>query len=207
MCPDQPLREQRPADSANDATRKAEARIARRETDPIARNAVAAAEFSLQAKIGNVSIAQMTSALTQLVQFGRTSTEYSECMLLAQANTLDVTFTYLLSRAATDIGHNPHAVEMMRLALKAQSQCRTTLEALAAIKNPSPTLFARQANFAQGHQQINNGTAPETENPPTELLERDHGKRLDTGAKSLAGTDDPVVATVGTVHRAKVAIR
>jgi hypothetical protein len=36
----------------------------------------------------------------------------------------------------------------MRLALKAQGQCRATLETLAAIKNP-PTLFARQANIAQ----------------------------------------------------------
>jgi len=40
--------------------------------------------------------------------------------------------------------------------LKAQSQCRATLEALAAIKNP-PIVYARQANIAAGPQQVNNG--------------------------------------------------
>ena len=37
----------------------------------------------------------------------------------------------------------------MKLALKAQNQCRMTLETLAAIKNP-PVIYARQANFANG---------------------------------------------------------
>jgi len=37
----------------------------------------------------------------------------------------------------------------MRLALRAQSQCRATLETLAAIKNP-PVVFANQANIAHG---------------------------------------------------------
>ena len=39
----------------------------------------------------------------------------------------------------------------MRIALKAQSQCRATLETLAAVKN-LPVVFARQANIAQGPQ-------------------------------------------------------
>ena len=47
----------------------------------------------------------------------------------------------------------------MRMALKAQSQCRATLETLATIKNP-PAVFARQANIAQGPQQVNNGMMP-----------------------------------------------
>jgi hypothetical protein len=44
----------------------------------------------------------------------------------------------------------------MRLALKAQSQCRTTLETLAGIKNPASVTFVRQANVAHGPQQVNN---------------------------------------------------
>jgi len=43
------------------------------------------------------------------------------------------------------------------MALKAQGQCRTTLETLAAIKNP-PVLFAKRANIAHGPQHVNNGT-------------------------------------------------
>ena len=55
----------------------------------------------------------------------------------------------------------------MRLALKAQGQCRATLETLAAIKNP-PVVFARQANFANGPQQVNNNPtrAEIPESPP-----------------------------------------
>ncbi len=39
----------------------------------------------------------------------------------------------------------PNIEGFMRMALRAQSQCRTTLETLAAIKNP-PSVYARQAN-------------------------------------------------------------
>ena len=80
-----------------------------------------------------------------------------EAMLLMQAHTLDEIFNALAREAASNIGTNRPAVETcLKLALKSQSQCRTTLEALAAIKNP-PVIFAKQANFASGHQQINNG--------------------------------------------------
>ena len=48
----------------------------------------------------------------------------------------------------------------MRLALKAQGQCRATLETLATIKNPL-VVFARQANIAQGPQQVNNTVSVE----------------------------------------------
>jgi hypothetical protein len=37
----------------------------------------------------------------------------------------------------------------MHLALKAQGQCRATLETLATIKSP-PMVIARQANIAHG---------------------------------------------------------
>ena len=44
------------------------------------------------------------------------------------------------------------------MALRAQNQCRMTLETIATIKNPS-VVFAKQANIAAGHQQVNNGPA------------------------------------------------
>jgi len=97
----------------------------------------------------------------------------------------------------------------MRLALKAQSQCRATLETLAAIKNPTPVTFVKQANVAHGPQQVNNGPpseppsrARESENPPNELLEHTHGERLDFGTPKAAVGADSALATVGEVHRA-----
>ena len=94
----------------------------------------------------------------------------------------------------------------MRLALKAQGQCRTTLETLATIKNP-PVVYARQANFATGPQQVNNGAIPhatKNENAPNELLEDRHekGERLDGGTASEAIGSNSALAAVGTINRA-----
>jgi len=111
-----------------------------------------------------------------------------ESMLLAQAHTLDALFNSLAHKAHGQT-HMPHYDSFLRLAFKAQSQCRSTLETLAAIKNP-PAVYARQANINNGHQQINNGfSAPRTQenkNIPNELLEHTHGERLDGREKSEA---------------------
>lgn len=130
-----------------------------------------------------------------------------EAMLTAQAHTLDAIFNRLAMQAAGNVGHYPETVDIyLRLGLRAQAQCRATLEALAAIKNP-PVVFARQANIAHGPQQINNGVAAEsarteeTTNQPIELLENNRGEWMDAGATSAAGRGDPIVETVGEVDR------
>ncbi len=80
----------------------------------------------------------------------------AEGLLMVQAHTLDAIFNELARRAALNMEEYLDATDRyLRLGLKAQSQCRATLETLAAIKNP-PVVFARQANIAQGPQQVNN---------------------------------------------------
>jgi hypothetical protein len=95
------------------------------------------------------------------------------------------------------------------MALKAQNQCRMTLETLAAIKNP-PMVFAKQANINQGNgnQQVNNGMpapASRTEkiiNQQNELLEEQHGgETLDTRTTGATIHENPAMAAVETVHR------
>ena len=121
-----------------------------------------------------------------------------EAMLLAQAHTLDELFNNLARRA-----HLQEGIAMidpyLRLALKAQTQCRATLETLAAIKNP-PIIYAKQANFANGHQQVNNGVTPshtgETKNEQNELLELKNGERLDTRATGKAIEADKAMAAL-----------
>jgi hypothetical protein len=124
-------------------------------------------------------------------------------------------FMNLARRAAANMGEHMSATESyMRLALKAQSQCRATLETLAVIKNP-PTIFARQANINNGgQQQVVNGTqvtgggspapAPATETQPeqSKLLEASHGERLDFGAQGTAGGTHQELVPVGAVNRA-----
>ena len=97
----------------------------------------------------------------------------------------------------------------MRLALKAQTQCRATLETLAAIKNPQPVAFVRQANIAHGPQQVNNSSSVDTsraeksENQPNKLLEQQHGGRGDFGTAGAAGGLDSPLEAVGAVNRAE----
>ena len=81
-----------------------------------------------------------------------------EQMLAAQSVTLNAVFTQLARRASRNMDSSRHlgAAEIyLRLALKAQGQCRATLESLAAIKNP-PVVIAKQMNVANGPQQVNN---------------------------------------------------
>ena len=133
----------------------------------------------------------------------------TEAMLMTQAHTLNALFTALTRRAVAQEYLNQYET-YMRLGLKAQSQCRATLETLATIKNPPPVTFVRQANVAHGPQQVNNGTPPpavqrsragNSENRPNELLEQQHGERLDGGATEASVGTDSTMATMAAVHR------
>ncbi len=85
-----------------------------------------------------------------------------ESMLLSQAHTLDALFNSLVMKGLNQ-SHMPHYESFLRLAYKAQSQCRSTLQTLSDIKNPS-VVYAKQANITNGNQQINNGVpAPRTQ--------------------------------------------
>jgi hypothetical protein len=133
---------------------------------------------------------------------------HQESMLTTQAKTLDLIFHKLARRSFVNLAEYPQAADTyMRLALKAQSQCRTTIEALAEIKNPRPVAFVRQANIANGPQQVNNGQpeprARETESTPNKVLGDNRGEWLDTGTQGAAGGADTELATLGTIHRAE----
>jgi hypothetical protein len=136
----------------------------------------------------------------------------AEALLTAQAHTLDALFNNLARRAAFNMGQSLDVVEAyLRLALKAQGQCRATLETLAAIKNPQPVAFVRQANIAHGPQQVNNGPfqleepsrARETENPQNKLLETGDGEQLELKTAGAASEADSSLEALGAVHRPK----
>ncbi len=80
-----------------------------------------------------------------------------ERRLAVQAASLDLLFNQLASRSVLNMGQHLDAAEKyMKLALKAQAQCRATIEAIHLMHNP--TQIIRQTNIAQGHQQVVNGT-------------------------------------------------
>ena len=76
-----------------------------------------------------------------------------ERMLVNQAMTLDAIFNDMAQRSGKQDTFKGIEV-LMRLALKAQAQARSTAEALALLKNPMP--YIKQANMTTGPQQVNN---------------------------------------------------
>jgi len=188
--------------------------IANLAIDGMLSNALTLVKFS-PGTLGALSLHDCALSLLEsakLVQGGDLSA--AETMLLAQAVALNGIFGELARRAALNMGEHLTATETyLKLALKAQSQSRATLVALAEIKSP-PAVFARQLNVANGPQQVNNGMPPSTgtasrthahasENPSQqiELLEEQHGNVMDARAQGTAGGDDPHLEAVGEVHR------
>ncbi|MCA3147521.1 MAG: hypothetical protein ING18_00335 [Burkholderiales bacterium] len=131
---------------------------------------------------------------------------HAEAMLINQASSLQALFVRLTERAMEQT-QMPNLEGFMRLALRAQSQCRATMETLAAIKNP-PIVYARQANVTTGPQQINNGTAAPTrareiESEQTQLSGGTHELLSDTGTSGNASRVNPALETLGKIDRAE----
>lgn len=132
-----------------------------------------------------------------------------EAMLMSQAMALNGMFADLTNRSVMNRsgGYFDASQAYLKMAFKAQNQCRMTLETLSTIKNP-PVVYAKQANIAHGPQQVNNGGVPSTrtneiESSPSKLLESSNEQPLDTGAAGKAVRRDSALATVGGVDGTK----
>jgi hypothetical protein len=139
-----------------------------------------------------------------------------EAMLVAQAHTLDTIFNSLAQRAAQNMaaGYMQATETYLRLALKAQSQCRTTIEALGELKQPKSTNFIKQQNVAQ-QQQVNNGSEADSRSsthaparahekditPRNELLTENRSATLDAAGQGAAIGADQGLEAMGAVHR------
>ena len=143
---------------------------------------------------------------TQGAAVNRGDMSQAEAMLMNQATALQSLFTRLAERGMGGTGLAQFEADM-RLALRAQAQCRATLETLSTIKNP-PVIFAKQANVTTGPQQINNGVAAsrtqENEIEPSKLLEAQDGNYLDTGTTGATIGCNQEMETVGAIDRAEV---
>ena len=132
-----------------------------------------------------------------------------EAMLVGQAHALQTIFTSLARRAANQEYLKQYGM-YMSLALKAQSQSRSTIQALTELKYPKQVAFVKQANISHGHQQVNNGSntadahahAKENTNQPNELLEVNNGReKMDIGTTKTAIGTNKAMATVEAQHR------
>ncbi len=137
----------------------------------------------------------------------------SEAMLMSQATALQSLFVRLVER---ELAQNalPQYEAHMRLALKAQSQCRATLQALTELKH-GPAVFARQANVSSGGPiQVNNGIActRDTEIAPNQLSGAQHELPANRGATAGAIAGDSPMEALAAIdgadkHRRKAANR
>jgi hypothetical protein len=174
------------------------------------------ATLFIQGTAGQVGIGEAVAVMqAKVVKTGEGNLSELEATLTAQAVTLNAVFNEMARRAAFNMGQHIDATEKyMRLALKAQGQCRATVETLAEIKFPRSATFIKQANIAQ-QQQVNNGqtgiensthaSAPEkTINPTNELISEQANATLDTAGAGTASRLNSALEAVGAVNRPKV---
>ena len=135
-----------------------------------------------------------------------------EAMLIGQATALQTIFTSMAVKAQVQTSQR-NMEALLGLALKAQAQSRATITALVDLKHPKQAMFVKQANIANGPQQVNNGVpvdpersaqAREAERPNLNIkeLELNDGQWLDTGATGTTVRTDPHLEAVGTGHGA-----
>jgi hypothetical protein len=123
-----------------------------------------------------------------------------EEMYISQAMALEVMFASLARCAKAQdklLQYETH----MRLALKAQNQSRATLQALVQLKQPSQTTFVKQANIAQGHQQVNN--LPEKNITQQNELLKDSYAQLDNRTTPATKGIDTTLEALETINGRK----
>jgi hypothetical protein len=135
----------------------------------------------------------------------------SEELLMAQALVLDAMFHALARRARANLDHAPGVAETaLRLALRAQSQSRASLEALGELLHPPTAAFIRQGDHATAQVLIGRPpvTGARSESPPSEQSGcLRHELLPDARASTAPGRADPALAPVGALDRSAHASR
>lgn len=129
-----------------------------------------------------------------------------EAMLITQAKSLEYVFYDALTKLPNS--SMEHAEVFADIALKAQSNCRKTLMALAELKHPRRTTIIKQQNNAIT-QQVNNNVKSESceiENNKKIANELDakvsyETKNMDIGTTITTGTTNTPTETVGVLDR------
>ena len=192
---------------------RVESRIAEIEMQGLAANARVAVSFGEPFSAVPWSL---TDCAIELKRIGDAVVggDVSDCerLLAAQVAALNWVFAAYARRAALCVDQNLDDSEThLRLALRAQGQCRVTVEALHSMKHPRQVAFVSQTNVGQ-NVQVNNGPAVATTDAPmrsgkaefreSKLLRTSDGARVEPGTTGYAGRSDSTVVPLATVNRA-----
>jgi hypothetical protein len=180
--------------------------------NPTAANAMTTLDYS-KTFGSNLSLQEVLNVMNDNAkQVKEGKLDYLESMLTSQATVLNSIFTDFARRAV--VAPNVPQLEVyLRMAFKAQSQCRTTIEAIGELKFPKQATFIRQANIAN-QQQVNNGLchSPSDVNPraskknltpSNELLTETLHAKLDKGRTRKPSKTYSRVEAVGVFNRSK----
>ena len=114
--------------------------LARITLDPQTRNAALAEAFGSQVFGDRLKpeLAEISGVMAEEIQRAlKGDLSLASRIYTSQAISLDTLFTEMARRSGMNMGQNPDAADRyMRLALKAQTACRSTLEALARLHQP-----------------------------------------------------------------------
>ncbi len=196
-------------------TKSTHQRLADVSMSPITSNAATAQVWAQQTfgEIGlNESVALFQERATLASSGDLTDAKQ---MLMAQASALDTIFSDLARRASRCMADTLSDTKMaaadayLRMAFKAQGQCRNTLQTLGELVNPRSVAFIKQANMANGPQQVNNGEqcltpAEKCAPTPNKLLESEDGQcssGMDAGATTATVRSDQKLEAVEAFDR------
>jgi hypothetical protein len=152
---------------------------------------------SFDGKFGQQDITALLLELDEQIKLLRAGDMSSvEAMLFSQATALQAIFVDLATRAQRQ-ERLPIMQAQLTLALKAQAQCRVTLEALAEVKNPRHPTYVRQQNVAQQQVVTNHPNSfrasSQIENSANGLLKDVSDATLDFSRKAAPSGDHPQV--------------
>lgn len=191
-------------------------------SDPVEKaKAEAIATFALKSSVNSAAVVEKFAAnLFPGLELGTLQQELSACLRkvaggnMAQAETMLMGQAIALQSIFLNMARRVPGQEyvsgmqnFLGMALKAQNQCRMTLETLNELKNPRQVAFVRtdQTNIAQ-NQQVNNRrtsrTRQKSKKRPNKLLEQSDGNRLDSAAAPVTELDDPAMAALEKIDGA-----
>ncbi len=176
-------------------------------TGPCITNACALKHFA-KGTTGEILLPNIVTALCEASKrVQKNDMTDVEAMLTSQAMALNAMFGELSCRSAGnfDGSYFEAGERYFKMAMKAQNQCRMTLETLSTIKNP-PVVYAKQANIAHGPQQVNNeaagrSRAEKKSNSPNKLLEQSNEILMDAGAPGATGDSNSQMEALGEIDR------
>lgn len=173
--------------------------------DGVTGAATAAHRFADVQVAGGLSLRDTVESLRAIAAADRTDAVADvEKVMRAQVATLSVMFTELTKRAACHLDGSPQMLDAyLRLAFRAQDQCRRTAETLATIGNPAAVVIAKNINNGS---QVNIGALHQAtlhahDNDPSRRGNAIAIEQLDTGTAGTPVGSDPRLEAMDSVNR------